>query len=121
CLMDRQQKAEKSWLIPYEFQRKLGTFEFDALAGLLPEQVTALMSKPEPLHRFTDIMAEIFYKAVQLIGTKYSGDASLIWKHNPSSAAIVRRFLEFDGAGPKIATMAANILVREFKISVSDR
>jgi len=121
CLMDRQYKAEKCWLIPHLVRQKLGSFEIGTLAGLSQEQVNDLMSNPEPLHRFPDVMAEIFHKAIQRIVTQYLGDASRIWKGCPSSATIVRRFLEFHGAGPKIAAMAANILVRDFKVPVSDK
>ncbi|MFH1086250.1 MAG: iron-sulfur cluster loop, partial [Chloroflexota bacterium] len=121
CLMDRQQKAERCWMIPYVVQRRLGTFEFEDLAGLPRERVIEVMSSPEPLHRFTDIMARVFYGAIQHIAKQYSGNASRIWAGNLSSATIVKRFLEFDGAGPKIATMAANTLVRDFKIAVSDK
>ncbi len=66
-------------------------------------------------------MAGLFNDALQLLDTKYSGDASLIWKGTPRSATIVLRFLEFKGIGVKIATMATNILSREFKIPMQDR
>jgi endonuclease III len=121
CLMDRQQKATKCWLIPYRIQQKIGSFEFKNLARLSQARITTLMTKPEPLHRFTEIMAGVFYRGIRQIELQYAGDASKIWDNTPSSATIVRRFLEFDGAGQKIATMAANLLVRHFKIPVSDK
>jgi endonuclease III len=121
CLMDRQWQAEKCWSVPYRFKERLGSFEFGDLAALPQKKVASLFVQDPPLHRLKQKMADIFYSAVQKIGQEYSGKASLIWQGQPSSATIVRRFLEFNGAGPKIATMAANILVRDFKIPVSDK
>lgn len=121
CIMDRQMRAEQAWLVPHRFKLRLGSFEFVDLQALPLERVRALMSQPEPLHRFPEVMAENLHAAVQRIASEYEGDASNIWAGRPSSAALVRRFLEFRGVGPKIATIAANILVREFKILVSDK
>ena len=113
CIMDRGIKAERAWLIPYLIAVKLGDFRFSTLTALSHDQCVALMTIPAPLHRFPATMAESMYLAVKLIAARYVGNAGLIWANNPGSATVVNRFLEFKGVGPKIATMAANILVRD--------
>lgn len=120
CIMDRQIKAERAWLIPHLISEKLGSFSMDDLAKLSQKKVFRLMSKPEPLHRFVDTMSGCFHGAIQKISSKYGGDASRMWVNCPSSAQVVFNFLEFDGVGPKIATMATNILARDFKVPFSD-
>ncbi|KXB09355.1 iron-sulfur cluster loop [candidate division MSBL1 archaeon SCGC-AAA385M11] len=119
-IMDRQVKAERAWLIPFRFMEKLESFSMETLYGQTETDIKSLMNHPEPLHRFPDIMASLFFRAVQRIALKYNFDVSQIWKKRPSSATVVYRFLEFDGIGPKIASMNANILAREFKIEFSD-
>jgi endonuclease III len=121
CLMMRQMRSEKAWLIPYEIGKKLNSFKFSSFKSLSEKRILQLMIQPEPLHRFSDVMGKCLYSAIRKIVDQYEGNAANIWLGNPSSATLVRRFLEFDGMGPKIATMAANILVRDFKIPVSDK
>lgn len=120
CVMDRQIKAERAWLIPYRVSESLGSFAFERLVQLSLDDVKALLTIPEPLHRFPAEMSRNFYEAVGLIQTAYAGDAARIWSDTPSSAEVVRRFLRFRGVGPKIATMATNILARDFKIPLAD-
>lgn len=120
CVMDRQIKAELAWRIPYEMQQRLGTFAFDALSNLSLKDIENLMKNPSPLHRFPQKMSRNFHDAVQRISRKYDADASRIWARTPSSATVVYRFLEFRGVGPKIATMATNMLARNFKVPFSD-
>jgi hypothetical protein len=120
CTMDRQISAERAWLIPYLVSQKLRGFSFTTLRELSLREIRKLLTKPEPLHRFTDIMPQVFHAAIQHIADEYRGDASGIWRDRPSSARVVFRFLQFRGVGPKIATMATNILARNFKIAFAD-
>ena len=121
CVMDRQIRTEQAWLIPYRFQEKLnGDFSIRKLSALSADEVKRLMTQPEPLHRFVDKMSGFFHAAVRRVADRYEGDASRIWQGKPPSAEVVYRFLEFDGVGPKIASMAANILAREFKVLFGD-
>ncbi len=101
CVMDRQIKAERAWIIPYLISEKLSNFSMPILSRLSLADIRRLMSKPEPLHRFVDIMSRLFHLALQRIRKQYSGNAGKIWTGKPSSAEVVYRFLEFDGVGPK--------------------
>jgi len=120
CVMDRQVKAEKAWRIPYAFKQRSGSFEFSDLEKLSLTKTKRHFNQKPVLHRFTDEMPKNFFSAVQRIASAYGGDASRIWSDRPTSADVVFRFLGFQGVGPKIATMAANILVRYFRIPLSD-
>lgn len=119
CLMDRQIKAERAWMIPLEVFRGFGVHEIGSLAKISLSDLSAFFAKKK-LHRFNDTMAEVFHKAIQNIMNEYNGDASQIWSGNPSSSSVVYRFLEFKGSGIKISTMAANILARQFRVPFSD-
>ena len=120
CVMDRQITAERAWIIPYRISEKLGSFSMESLVRLSRKEVYTLITRFEPLHRFVDKMSGYFYAGVRRIADHYAGNAARIWEGTPSSAEVVYRFLEFDGVGPKIATMAANILTRDFKIEFAD-
>ena len=120
CIMDRQIRAELAWVIPYHLAKKLGNFQLSTLKNLTSNKIEKLMSEPDPLHRYPKVMAGNIYTGIRLIEDKYEGNAALIWEDKPSSATVVYRFLEFRGAGPKISTMATNILARDFKVPLSD-
>jgi len=119
CIMDRQMKAEKAWIIPYKVFKEIGGSEFSKLLALRQVTIENIF-KQNNLHRFNDIMAKYFYLAIQKIHNDYDDNAFNIWENTPKSATVVKRFLEFEGVGIKIATMAANILAREFKIPMED-
>jgi endonuclease III len=120
CVMDRQYNAEKVWAIPYMLQQRLGSFEFPFLLEKSEEELKQAMLNPTKLHRYNNLMATSMYAAIHRISDEYGGNAGAIWTGRPSSRDLVHRFLEFYGVGPKIASMAANILYRDLRVELSD-
>ena len=120
CTMDRQIGAKRAWLIPYTIGQEIGGQSFDKFVGVKKERLEKLFSSKN-LHRYKNKMGTIFYNAIHKIKNDYNGDARKLWNDNPKSGTVVRRLLEFNGVGVKIATMATNILVRDFKIPMQDK
>lgn len=120
CILGRQFHDEKAWETLARLEERTGTLDIKKLNRLTQGDWESAFSKPAPLHRFRFQMARYIMTAVQRIMKEYGGDASRIWGDSPSSATVIKRFLEFEGIGQKISTMATNILVRYFKIPLSD-
>jgi len=119
CLMDKQIPAERAWILPHKISQLLGSFSMAALMKCSLEKFEKWFNDKK-LHRFNNEMAKVFYCAVHDIDADYGGNAAKIWNDMPRSKDVVRRFRQFHGAGPKISTMAANILVRRFRIPMLD-
>ncbi|SCL76761.1 putative HhH-GPD family protein [Methanoculleus chikugoensis] len=108
-------------MIPYRISEIIGGTEFQKYLSL-DLSTTKRIFIQHSLHRMPSQMAYCHFKAVEKIHLDYHDDASLIWKRDdPTSADVIKRFSEFYGVGQKISTMAANILVREFKIDLIDK
>ena len=119
CLMDKQIDANRAWRIPYTVCEAFGTFDINELNDVSVDKYRSLFIERK-LHRFNDSMASVFKSALNRIIIQYEGKASNIWEGNPSSATVVARFLEFEGCGVKIATMATNLLHRALSVQYSD-
>ncbi len=120
CVVDRQIPAKRAWAIPCRLKERIGSFDFAKLYGMKKEEWFHHFNVPDSLHRYKEKMPKCVYDAIQIIGDVYDGDASKMWSGRPPSATVVYRFLQIHGVGPKIATMAANILARDFKIRFKD-
>lgn len=119
CVMDSQIDADKAWNIPKLVANEVGGMDFQFFMQKDEEYYIQLF-KDRKYHRFNERMGLAFYYAIQLILNKYNGDASNIWNDEPTSAELVCRFLEFKNIGVKIATMAANLLARDYKVKLKD-
>ena len=120
CVMDRQVKAWRAWIIPYKISQTVGGTTFSDFLSLDLSKTIKIFNN-QSLHRMPTKMANCFYDAIQKIHEEYSDNAANIWKRgNPSSREVIDRFAQFNGVGQKISTMATNILVREFKVPLRD-
>ena len=120
CLANRMGKAGQAWKVPLRLRERFGTLDVAVLAHRAEADWVRMARDPAPIHRLPELIAKALRLGVQRLQASYGGDAAGIWEGTPASATVVRRFLEFHGAGPKIAGMAANILVRHFKVPLRD-
>ena len=69
--MDRQIKAERAWIIPFEIKEHLGSFKFHDLIEVPQEDYIKIFNDLK-LHRFNNTMAIVFFEALELVESIFS-------------------------------------------------
>jgi len=120
-ILDHHIPAERAWASPYELRSRLGHWDIRRIAKMSDDEIERLFGMPPKLHRYWRVCARRIRNAGRLILQWYDGDAENIWRDNPRSDDLRRRFEEFDGIGQKKASMATNILARDLGVPVRFR
>jgi len=119
-LAQRASNAERAWAFPYRLKERLGTLDVRSLASMSEVSLAEAMGVAPALHRLHPAMASNVRSMATRLLESYGGDASRIWGGSPSAATVVRRLLEFEGVGIKIATMTTALLVKFFHVPMRD-
>jgi len=119
--MDRGIESALAWEVPFRVGEELGLKGLD-FADLRKPSIEELIKVfiGTGLHRYPAKMARIFFNTLEHIEQDYDGDTHRIWNDTPSSATLIKRFLQFDGMALRMAAKAANSLYRDFKVELSD-
>ncbi len=106
CVADKNVDASIAWKIP-------DLVPYDSFAELekITEQQWQEILTHAGYNRPIKVSKE-YVLAIRHMREKYDGHADKIWTESKSFAEIIVKFLEFQGVGKKIATMAANMLHR---------
>jgi len=119
-IFDQGIKAEKAWTAPYILKQRLGHFDIEKIIDEGLDALTSVFLQKPFLHRFPRNMAKYIFESCILLRDKYSSDATNIWNDKPQTSVLQKRFEEFKGIGQKKASMATNIIVRDFHVPAQD-
>lgn len=110
--------ADRAWEAPSKLRQRLGHLDPCKMANMSEEELKKKIFVPgKSLHRYKK-MANWLIESSKLLVNRYDGDPSKIWNDNPRADDLQRRFAEFKGIAQKKASMATNILVRDYGIPV---
>jgi uncharacterized HhH-GPD family protein len=120
-IFDHHVKAELAWGAPYLLKQRLGHLNPQKVVAISDEELEQIFAQKPALHRYYKTMAGNIKDACLQVIERYDGNAENIWNDEPRTDDLQRRFESFNGIGQKKASMATNILVRDFGIPVKDR
>ena len=118
-VLDRGQKAEIIWTIPYAIKQKVGELNPQYFLRKTNDEIERLFrSLPYKPRYITD--APLTVKELsKIVVDQFGGDTSKIWL-NRSAAYVNSVFQQIHGVGPGIASMIVLLLERHFKLHFND-
>ncbi|CAM3354871.1 HhH-GPD-type base excision DNA repair protein [Occultella aeris] len=113
-LLDQQVAMETAFIGPRKIAERVGGIDAATIAGMDPEEFSALCATPPAVHRFPGSMAGRIQALCAAIVTEYDGDAARIWTAGePDGAEVLRRLKSLPGFGEQKAKIFLALLGKQ--------
>ena len=120
CIFDQWIKWQVAWSGPIDLEKRLGHLDPSRIASMTQMELEAFLRQPpKVLHRIPGKIAKWLIGTCKVISEKYRGKPENIWNDCPTTIELQERFSELPGFGKKKASMATNILVRDYQIPIT--
>jgi uncharacterized HhH-GPD family protein len=114
--LDQQVSVQKAFSAPLELERRIGTLDAEALAGMEPAKLERAFREKPALHRFPGTMARRTQELAAAIASEYGADAARVWTEAEDGPDLERRLLDLPGIGPMKARSLIAVLGKRFGI-----
>ncbi len=116
--LDQQVTVQKAFSGPLELQRRIGTLDAAAIAGMDPGDLERAFRDRPALHRFPANMAKRTQALCAAVAEAYAGDPARIWTEAADGPDLERRLLALPGIGEMKARALLAILGRRFGVEL---
>jgi uncharacterized HhH-GPD family protein len=114
--LDQQVSVQKAFSAPLELERRVGTLDAEAIAGMEPAELERAFRAKPALHRFPGAMARRTQELAAGIASEYGGDAGRVWTEAENGRDLERRLLDLPGIGPMKARALIAVLGKRFGV-----
>ncbi|MFP5372153.1 MAG: HhH-GPD-type base excision DNA repair protein [Actinomycetes bacterium] len=118
-LLDQQFPMERAFGAPRLLADRLGVQALSAraLAGMDPEELTAMFRGPPALHRYPGSMAGRTQELCRLLVERYDGRPEGLWADVPDGATLLARLGELPGFGAQKSKIMLALLGKQYGIT----
>lgn len=114
--LDQQVTVQKAFGGPLELQRRLGSLDAAAIAGMDTGELERLFAERPAIHRFPGAMARRVQELCRALVSEYGGRAELVWTEATDGRDLERRLLSLPGIGEMKARTLVAVLAKRFGV-----
>jgi uncharacterized HhH-GPD family protein len=116
-VLDQQVPVQKAFSGPRELERRLGSLDAAAIAGMETGELERVFAERPAIHRFPGSMARRVQDFCAAIASEYDGHAERVWTEAVDGRDLQRRLLALPGIGEMKAKTIVSVLAKRFGVT----
>jgi uncharacterized HhH-GPD family protein len=116
-VLDQQVPVQKAFSGPRELERRLGSLDAAAIAGMETGELERIFAERPAIHRFPGSMARRVQDFCAAIASEYDGHAERVWTEAADGPDLRRRLLALPGIGDMKAKTIVAVLAKRFGVT----